>query len=274
MTGEAGLARSTSSIRVQRYEKADGFRESNVTDVVLVITPQYVSELTTLPPESRKKIFQSIISNRICLIAISETDTIPGLMATFSELYGIVVFASFYDEFLLQSRLSRLIREKFENSISMHGTLVSVSGLGVMFIGDSGTGKTECSLKLVERGHRWVADDAVEIDRRGNLLHGRSNELTQGLIDIKHRGIVEAEELLGAQAILGDSVINLMVELKTIDHNERYHGVYSAEKSSAAILGVILPCMELPRFPQTSKIYRHVELRVQELISDMERGDS
>lgn len=273
MTGEAGLARSTSSIRVQRYEEAEDFRERIVPDVILVMTPPYVSELITIPSESRKKIFQSIISNRIPLIAISETDAVPGLMASFSELYGIPVFTSVYDEFLLESRLSGLLREKLENSISMHGTIVSVSGLGVMFVGDSGTGKTECSLKLAERGHRWIADDAVEIERRGDLLYGRSHELTKGLINIKNRGIVKARELLCAKAVLDDSVINFMVELKTMDHNGRQEGIYRAEKL-LDIMGVKLPCMELPGFPQTRRIYRHVEFGVQKLMREMERGDS
>lgn len=273
ITGEAGLARSTSSIRVQRYEEAEDFRERIVPDVILVMTPPYVSELITIPSESRKKIFQSIISNRIPLIALSETDSVPGLMASFSELYGIPVFTSVYDEFLLESRLSGLLREKLENSISMHGTIVSVSGLGVMFVGDSGTGKTECSLELAERGHRWIADDAVEIERRGDLLYGRSHELTKGLINIKNRGIVKARELLGAQAVLDDSVINFMVELKTMDHNGRQEGIYRAEKL-LDIMGVKLPCMELPGFPQTRRIYRHVEFGVQKLMREMERGDS
>jgi len=273
MTGEAGLARSTSSIRVQRYEEAEDFRERIVPDVILVMTPPYVSELITIPSESRKKIFQSIISNRIPLIAISETDAVPGLMASFSELYGIPVFTSVYDEFLLESRLSGLLREKLENSISMHGTIVSVSGLGVMFVGDSGTGKTECSLKLAERGHRWIADDAVEFERRGDLLYGRSHELTKGLINIKNRGVVEARELLGAKAVLDDSVINFMVELKIMDHNGRQEGIYRAEKL-LDIMGVKLPCMELPGFPQTRRIYRHVEFGVQKLMREMERGDS
>ena len=273
ITGEAGLARSTSSIRVQRYEEAEDFRERIVPDVILVMTPPYVSEIITIPSESRKKIFQSIISNRIPLIAISETNAVPGLMASFSELCGIPVFASVYDEFLLESRLSGILREKLENSISMHGTLVSVSGLGVMLVGDSGTGKTECSLKLAERGYRWIADDAVEIERRGDLLYGRSHELTKGLINIKNRGIVKARELLGAQAILDDSVINFMVELKTMDHNGRQEGIYRAEKL-LDIMGVKLPCMELPGFPQTRRIYRHVEFGVQKLMREMERGDS
>ena len=273
ITGEAGLARSTSSIRVQRYEEAEDFRERIVPDVILVMTPPYVSEIITIPSESRKKIFQSIISNRIPLIAISETNAVPGLMASFSELCGIPVFASVYDEFLLESRLSGILREKLENSISMHGTLVSVSGLGVMLVGDSGTGKTECSLKLAERGYRWIADDAVEIERRGDLLYGRSHELTKGLINIKNRGIVEAKELLGAQAILDDSVINFMVELKTMDHNGRQEGICRAEKS-LDIMGVKLPCMELPGFPQTRRIYKHVEFGVQKLMREMEKGDS
>ena len=273
MTGEAGLARSISSIRVQRYEKTEGFGDRIIPDVILVITPQYVSELIRIPSQSRKKIIQAIISNRIPLIAVSDTDAVPGFMASFSELNGIPVFTSVYDDFLLESRLSGLLREKLENSIFMHGTLVSVSGVGVMLIGDSGTGKTECSLKLMERGHRWIADDAVEIEKREDSLHGRSHELTKGLINIKHRGIVEAKELLGTQSILDDSAINFMVELKAIQYNGRQEGVYKADKL-LDIMGVKLPCMEMLGFPQTRRIYRHVEFGVQRLMRDTERGDS
>jgi HPr kinase/phosphorylase len=270
--GEAGLTRSTSSIRVQRYEETQGFRERIIPDVILTITPKCVSELITIPSESRKNIFQAIISKRIPLIAISETERVPAPLLPFSELYGIPLFASVYDEFLLESRLSRLLREKIENSISVHGSFVSVSGRGVIFVGDSGAGKTECALELVKRGHQWIADDAVEIERRGDLLYGRSHELVKRLINIRNRGIVEAEELLGAQTILDHSIIDLMVELKRTDHNEGQN-MYAAEKLRD-IMGVKLPCMELPRFPQTGRIYRRVELRVQELMREIERGDS
>jgi len=260
--GEAGLTRSTSSIRVQRYEETQGFRERIIPDVILIITPKCVSELITIPSESRKNIFQAIISKRIPLIAISETERVPAPLLPFSELYGIPLFASVYDEFLLESRLSRLLREKIENSISVHGSFVSVSGRGVIFVGDSGAGKTECALELVKRGHQWIADDAVEIERRGDLLYGRSHEHVKRLINIRNRGIVEAEELLGAQTILDHSIIDLMVELKRTDHNEGQN-MYAEEKLRD-IMGVKLPCMELPRFPQTGRIYRRVELRVQE----------
>jgi HPr kinase/phosphorylase len=272
ITGEAGLTRLTSSIRVQRYEEAEGFWDRIIPYVILVITPPFVSELTTISSESRKKIFQAIISNRIPCIAVCETEAVTDPLLSFSELYGIPLFASVYDEFLLESRLSRLLREKIKNSISMHGTLVNVSGLGVIFVGDSGAGKTECALELVERGHRWIADDAIEIERRGDYLYGQSHGLVKCLINIRSRGVVEAEELLGAQAILDDSVINLMVELKTTDHNGG-QSIYS-EGKLMDIMGVKLPYMELPGFPQTRKIWRHVELRVQELMREMEIGDS
>ncbi|MGZ6237815.1 MAG: hypothetical protein ACXWMJ_10920 [Syntrophales bacterium] len=272
MTGKAGLSRSTSSTRVQRYEVAEVLRDQIIPDVILIVTPQYISQLTSMPSQSRKKIFRSIVSNRIPLIAVSETDTVPGLIASFSELCGIPVFTSVHDGFLLESRLSGLLREKLENSVFMHGTLVSVSGFGVMFTGDSGTGKTECSLELAARGHRWIADDAVEIKRRGDMLYGRSHELTKGLINIRHRGIMEAKELLGAQAILEDSIINLIVKLRAVDHNGGQN--ICSEKKILDIMGVKLSCMELPGFPQTRGIYRYVECRVQKLMREMERGES
>jgi len=272
IAGEAGLMRSTNSVRVQRYEKAHGFREKIIPDVILVINPQCISEFTTIPPESCKKIFQIIISNRIPLIAVSETERVPAPLLPLSEVHGISLFTSVYDEFLLESRLSRLLREKIENSISVHGSFVSVSGLGVIFVGDSGAGKTECALELVKRGHRWIADDAVEIERRGDLLYGRSHELVKHLINIRSNGIVDVEQLLGAQAILDDSVINLMVELKRTHHNG-VQNMYPEEKLRD-IMGVKLPCMELEGFPQTRRIYEHVELRVQKLMKEMGRGDS
>jgi HPr kinase/phosphorylase len=272
ITGEAGLSRSTSSTRVQRYETAKAFQNRIIPDVILIVTPQYVSELTAMPSQSRKKIFQSIVSNCIPLIAISEIDKVPGPIASFSELCGIPVFTSVYDGFLLESRLSGLLREKLENSLSMHGTLVSVSGFGVMFTGDSGTGKTECSLELAERGHRWIADDAIEIERRGDMLYGRSHALTKGLINIKDRGIIEAKELLRAQAILDDSIINLMVELRAMDHNGRQNSC--SEEKLLDIMGVKLSCMELPGFPQTRTIYEYVESVVQKLMRDVERRES
>jgi HPr kinase/phosphorylase len=272
IVGEAGLSRSTSSIRVQRYEEAEGFWNRIIPDVILVITPSCVSEFKKLPPESSKKIFQAIISNRIPCIAVSEAERVPGPLIALSELYGITVFASMYDEFLLESRFSRLLREKIGKSISMHGTFVNVSGLGVIFVGESGTGKTEYALELVGRGHRWIADDALDIERRGDLLYGRGHYLVKSFINIRSRGIVEADKLLGAQAILDGSVIDLIVELKKTDQ-KGWQKIDSEEKSWD-IMGVKLPCMELPGFPQTREIYRHVELRVQELMRKMERGDS
>lgn len=271
IAGEAGLMRSTNGIRVQRYEEGQGFRERIIPDVVLVINPQCISKLTTMPSESRKKIFQTIISNRIPLIAVSETEMVPALLLPLSESQDIPLFTSVYDEFLLESRLSRLLREKIENSISVHGSFVSVSGLGVIFVGDSGAGKTECALELAKRGHQWIADDAVEIEKRGDLLYGRSDELVKRLINIGSSGIVEAGELLGAQTILDDSIINLMVELRKTDHTA-VQNTYPEERLQD-IMGVKLPCIELAGFPLTSRIYEHVELRVQKMMKDMGRGD-
>ena len=272
IAGEAGLSKSIRSVHVQRYEETAGFWDRIIPDAILVITPTCVSHLTGIPLKARKKILQAIMSKSIPCVAVSETDSVPGALLDLPELYGIPLFASMYDEYLLESRLSRLLREKIKKSISMHGTFVNVLGLGVMLLGDSGAGKTECALELVERGHRWIADDVVDVERRGDSLYGRGHELVKGLINVRSRGIVETEKFLGAQAILDDSIINLVVELKKADQ-DGLQDIHS-EEESRDIMGVKLPCMEVPGFPQTRGIYRHVELRVQKLIRQMERGDS
>jgi len=267
MTGKAGLMRRIDHIGVQRYDEEERFRDRLIPDVILIITPLCLSELEMTSSESREKIFQTIISCRIPCVALSKTDSPPDFMLSFSELHNIPLFASMYDEFLLESRLLGLLREKIDKVVSIHGALVNVLGIGVIIAGDSGTGKTECARELVERGHTWIADDVIEIEKRDNILYGRSHDLIKYLIHIKHAGIVDAKKFLSASAVRDESVINLLVELVKAGDTWRREGVYSAERLQD-VLGVKLHYIQLPCFPHTKNICKYVEQRVQRLLKE------
>ncbi len=267
MTGKAGLMRRIDHIGVKRYDEEKRFWDRLSPDVILIISPLCLSELAMISSESREEVFQTIISCRIPCVALSKTDSPPDFMLSFSESHGIPLFTSMYDEFLLESRLLGLLREKIDKVISIHGALVNVFGIGVIIAGDSGTGKTECARDLAERGHAWIADDVIEIEKRGNILYGHSHDLIRYLIHIKPEGIIDAKKFFIASAVLDETVIDLLVELATVNNIQRQEGAYPAEKLQD-IMGIKLSYVQLPCFPHTENMYKCIEQAVQRLLNE------
>lgn len=267
ITGKVGLTRRIDHIGIQRYDGGKRFWDRLIPDVILIITPLCLYELAMVSSESREKIFQTIISCRIPCVALSKTVSPPDFMLSFSELYSIPLFTSMYDEFLLESRLLGLLREKVDNVISIHGALVNVFGVGVIITGDSGIGKTECARDLVERGHAWIADDVIDIEKKENILYGRSHDLIKYLIHIKRKGIIDAKKFFIDSTVRDETVINLLVELATINYIQEREDAYSAEELQD-IMGVKLPYVQLPCFPYTENIYKYIEQAVQRLLNE------
>ena len=107
----------------------------------------------------------------------------------------------------------------------IHGVLVRVFGTGVLIVGESGTGKSECAFALIRRGHQLVADDVVEVDDGGDVLYGRPTEFTRGLMEIRGLGIVDAASVFGEEALCSESSIDLYVEISEAAAVERFGAV-------------------------------------------------
>jgi HPr kinase/phosphorylase len=148
---------------------------------------------------------------------------------------------------------SRLIRELsniFAPHETIHGVLVEVFGIGVVILGDSGVGKSEAALELVERGHRLVADDAVDIRCvAGNILLGAgANKALGHHMEIRGLGIINVTHLFGVGAIRDSKQIQLIVELELWDSNKQYDRI-GAEERTRDILGVSIPYLQVPVKP-------------------------
>jgi HPr kinase/phosphorylase len=273
MTGKSGLMREICHVRVQRSTEEESFWDRLIPDTILIVAPLYLSKLAFISSKARKKVFQQIISSGISCIALSGNASLPDFLRSFSESSCVSAFASLYDEFLLESRLIGLLREKIENVVSLHGALVNVFGYGIVITGESGAGKTECACKLTEIGHAWIADDAVEIERRSNMLYGRSQDLVKHLIDIKYMGIIDARQHFGSASIQDETVIDLMIELQKTSHAEEKEGNSPAKQvRHRHIMGVTLPYFQLPVFPRSADTHIHVLNIARTLIR--ERGNS
>ncbi len=125
--------------------------------------------------------------------------------------------------------------------VVVHGVLVQVSGLGVLMMGDSGIGKTACGLDLVARGSLWIADDAVVLERRGDALYGRGHERTKKLIAVRGLGILEPRSLLGAESLLEETRVHLIIQfIRNIPEQGSIRGDESG--SFLEIAGIPLSC--------------------------------
>lgn len=136
-----------------------------------------------------------------------------------------------YDRTILRSSLST---SKFINNLiiylddmlapstTMHGVLVDVYGIGVLIVGNSGVGKSETALELIKRGHRLIADDAVDIKRKDEGLKGTAPELIRHFLEIRGIGILDIKRLFGVGAVRNSKTIDLVVELEYWDEKKEY----------------------------------------------------
>ena len=135
------------------------------------------------------------------------------------------------------SRVVRALNSVFAPHCRMHGVLVEVFGVGVLIQGPSGVGKSEAALALIERGHRLVADDVVEVRRvGGNVLIGRGAEIASHHMEIRGLGIINVAHLFGVGAIRESKQIQLSVQLEEWDSSRNYDRI-GAEDRTVEIIG-------------------------------------
>jgi HPr kinase/phosphorylase len=148
------------------------------------------------------------------------------------------------------ARLIRIFSDIFAPKKSVHGVLVEVFGLGILILGDSGVGKSEAALELIERGHRLVADDVVEIHNvSGNILLGSgANKIIGHHMEIRGLGIINITHIHGVGAIRDRKQVQLVVMLEEWDSKKNYDRL-GTDDQVMEILGVSIPRLDIPVKP-------------------------
>jgi HPr kinase/phosphorylase len=147
------------------------------------------------------------------------------------------------------TRLKPWLEEEFAPSINLHGSLADVFGVGLLFVGSSGIGKSECVLDLVERGHRLVADDLVIVKRRlGDVLIGRGHELQRHHMEIRGVGLVDIPSIFGIRAVRQQKRIEVVVQLEAWDHDQPVERT-GLDTETKSILDVEIPKVRVPLNP-------------------------
>jgi HPr kinase/phosphorylase len=145
-------------------------------------------------------------------------------------------------------QLATFLEERLAPRVQRHGVLVDVFGLGVLILGDSGIGKSECALDLIDRGHRLVADDVVEIRRISDTLVGASPALTRYHMEVRGLGLINIEHLYGVSALRMTKSIDLVVNLERWEPGREYERL-GVQDQRHGLLDVEVPFVAIPVAP-------------------------
>ena len=174
-----------------------------------------------MEPGRRKEIFDKIFSYKSpCMIFCRgfEPDT---LTIESAEKYGVPLYGTYMETSPFMGQLITELGEIFASFTTMHGVLVDCYGEGILITGESGIGKSETALELIQRGHRLVADDLVEIRRISEkTLVGSAPEVTRYLLEARGIGIIDVKKLFGVESIKEKQAIDLVIHLKEWDKEE------------------------------------------------------
>ena len=129
--------------------------------------------------------------------------------------------------------------------ITRHGVLVDVYGEGVLIFGDSGIGKSETAIELIKRGHRLVADDAVEITRIGSTLSGTAPELIRNYLEVRGVGVIDVEKLFGVGAVQDSTQIDLVIQFEKWE-DDKFYDRLGLDENDTTILDVPVPQITIP----------------------------
>ena len=205
--------------------------------------------LDTLTTEERFQAWETFMQYDIaCLVICHGVPALPECLAM-AQRYNRTVFITEQDTSQFQAELMGTLQRYLAPRITMHGVLVEVFGEGVLLTGDSGIGKSETALELIKRGHRLIADDAVEVKRIGrDELSGSAPEMIRYYMELRGIGLINVRHLYGVGSVKPFSGIDLLIEMEPWEDGKAYDrlGLSSEE---AEILGVKIPKITIPVRP-------------------------
>ncbi|MGH2393640.1 MAG: HPr(Ser) kinase/phosphatase, partial [Candidatus Limnocylindria bacterium] len=186
---------------------------------------------------------------QIPAVFVTKGQSVPDWFVESAGASGIPVFCSGLTTRDFYRVLKPYLEAALAPQTTLHGSLADVSGVGLLFVGKSGVGKSECVLDLVERGHRLVADDVVQVVRRGNdILIGRGHELAAHHMEIRGIGLIDIPALFGVRAVRQQKRIEVVVQLddwETAKDSDRT----GLAREETTILDVALPRVVVPLNP-------------------------
>lgn len=220
--------------------------EPNRLQIMGKVETTYVEQFSS---EKRREIFDRLCETGIPAIIVTRNiDVFPEMLEAAKE-YDVTVLRTNNFTSSVVNALVASLKVSLAPRITMHGVLVEIYGEGVLILGDSGVGKSETAIELIKRGHRLIADDAVEIKRVSDrTLVGTAPEIIRHFIELRGIGIVDVRRIFGMGAIKATERVDLIVNLEHWEEGKMYDRL-GLDTQYTDILGLSIPSLTIPVRP-------------------------
>ena len=205
--------------------------------------------MEVLPLVERVSKWEKLFSHKMpALIVCHDTEATEEMLKA-ARNYDVTVLSSNMHTTETMSRIIRLVKREIAPRVTRHGVLVEVYGVGLLLVGESGVGKSETAIELLKRGHRLIADDAVEIKAIDiNVIQGTAPELIRHYVELRGLGVIDVRQIFGSGAVKDYQNIHLVCNIELWRDDANYDRL-GATDNSIGILGVAVPLVTIPVKP-------------------------
>jgi HPr kinase/phosphorylase len=226
-----------------------GYVDRFVGHRLQVLGETEITYLVSLAAPVRDRVLRQFLSFDIPALFVTKGQDLPPGLGDHAAAVGVPILRSPLKTNEFYRRIKPVLEDQFAPSTTLHGSLADVFGVGLLFTGKSGIGKSECVLDLVERGHRLVADDLVIVSRRGtDVLVGRGHELQRHFMEVRGIGLIDVRAIFGIRAVRQQKRIEVVVHLEEWNQDAVVERT-GLEGVTVSILDVPVPKITVPLNP-------------------------
>jgi HPr kinase/phosphorylase len=219
---------------------------------VLIFGESEIRYLESLEPSARVSTMRLALTHDFPCVLITGGFAPPADLIREAEQAHLPLLSTTVPTATAIAKLSTMLEDSLAERVVLHAVLMDILGLGVLIMGESGIGKSECALDLIVRGHRLVADDAVDLRRRQEtILIGTCPELTRHHMELRGLGVINVKDLFGIASTRPSKRVELVVQLERWEPGREYERL-GLDDAFYEILGLPVPLIRMPVAPGRS----------------------
>ncbi len=223
-----------------------GFFDYSQAKRLVILGDKEIAYIASMSEEAQKRSFDFLTRSETPAIVITRGHECPHILRECAVEKNFPVFRCEEKTNHTIVNIISWLDEKLARSVSVHGELLMIYGIGVLICGESGMGKSEIALELIRRGHQLIADDRVDCSRIHNRIVGKSPQLLEGMLELRGVGVINISRMYGVGAVGRKANIDIQINLEPFDPRANYDRVGIEEKQCVNILDVAIPKITIP----------------------------